>query len=661
MSNLFINLINMSLTASYVAFVIVAVRFVLIKLKTPKIILYALWSVVLFRLICPFSFESSLSLIPTNSPTIPKDTVPYEEAYSTKIDLYKYENTITNNQIGYYVPANDTIANANTYITKNKTLIEVGSFIWILGVIILIMYGVISYYILKQKLLTATLVKDNIFETDRIISPFVMGFIRPKIFILKGLAGKELDYIIKHEKTHIKRFDHIIKVLAYLALVIHWFNPIIWSCYFLMVKDMEMSCDESVISKTNEDIRLHYSNLLLSLSTRNIGFLSPLAFGESSVKSRIRNILNYRRPAFWIMVLITATVVSLSIGLLMNPAQRSILSYNTYDEEAGYPAIKENEIKGTLLSDNNFLSTGDLPEHIELFAWEVINRDINNYELNPEVKIIDSKINRLELIEMFDKLADKPIYVYALEYRLLPDDLSKVVIAGGVEVDDHGWIKETSSMGSPLLVVSEKDWNIIFLGIIMTGTLSEEGIVLETALKPLLELKKEELTERVSIDNLRIKYYSNDRFFGSEVIPGSEAKQTVFESLRIKISDEYYKLKDLYVKEFFDNNFDQLVINYRNDFNEGRYVEKIIVHNLKEWSIDEYIADSSTPEDYFSLDRINKYNPYKAKVIEVNYTIKLTDKYNRTAQWGNGNYTRFYVVIMDDEYSGWKICELHFS
>jgi len=178
---------------------------------------------------------------------------------------------------------------------------------------------VVSYFKLKTKLTTATLVNDNIFETDQINTPFVLGITKQKIFIPVNMSENELKYILKHEQTHIKRYDYIIKLIAFTALMIHWFNPLMWISYFLMSKDMEMSCDESVMKSTNEDIRLDYSNTLLALSVKQSRSLILLAFGESNAKSRIKNILNYRKPSFWILAVSVVIVLIIVISLVTNP------------------------------------------------------------------------------------------------------------------------------------------------------------------------------------------------------------------------------------------------------------------------------------------------------------------------------------------------------
>jgi len=150
--------------------------------------------------------------------------------------------------------------------------------------------------------MTAIRVHDNIYETDLIKTPFVLGFLHTKIYIPTGLGEKEMEYVIEHEQTHIKRLEYLIKPVAFLVAFAHWFNPIVWVSYALMARDMELSADESVMKRYDFDIRGSYSNSLLALSAKKSGLLSPLAFGETGVKERVKNVLHYKKPAFWVSV-----------------------------------------------------------------------------------------------------------------------------------------------------------------------------------------------------------------------------------------------------------------------------------------------------------------------------------------------------------------------
>lgn len=312
----FISILNMSITASYVAIAVIIAR--LLLRKTPKVFSYALWSVVLFRLICPFSFSSAFSLLgfihsaqtSTSPQYIPQDIgMMAARTVDTGVDSV---NTAFNASL----PAATPFASVNPM----QVLITLGTLIWFIGVAVLLIYAVISYLRLKKQISMATLVSDNVYETDLIQNPFVCGFVRPKIYLPLSLTGREREYILCHEQTHIKRLDYLAKPVAFLALVLHWFNPLMWLCFSLMTKDMEMSCDELVIQRTIGEEVVSYSGSLLALAThKKMPSPSPLAFGESNVKARINNILYYQKPAFWVIIASVIAVIILTVVLISNP------------------------------------------------------------------------------------------------------------------------------------------------------------------------------------------------------------------------------------------------------------------------------------------------------------------------------------------------------
>ncbi|MCL2215586.1 MAG: M56 family metallopeptidase [Defluviitaleaceae bacterium] len=294
MTALFITILNMSITASFVALAVMLAR-VLLK-KAPKIFSYALWSVVLFRLMFPFSIESIFSFMPASPAAIPQDII-YSQAPSVQTGVQLFDipvNTVINNVLPPVNPTNS--------VNPIHVFLEVAAYAWLAGFIALLLYAVMGYIGLRRRVRYATLVRGNIFETDKIKTPFVLGFIRPKIYFPLNIGPAQQDYILKHEQTHIKRRDYIIKPFAFIVLALHWFNPVIWISYLLMSKDMEMSCDEAVLRKTNEDIRGDYSASLLSLSVERVSLLNPIAFGESNVKERVVNVLCFKKTAKWISV-----------------------------------------------------------------------------------------------------------------------------------------------------------------------------------------------------------------------------------------------------------------------------------------------------------------------------------------------------------------------
>lgn len=305
MVEIFLKIVTMSLTSSYVVLVVIALRFLL--KKNPKIFSYAMWGVVLFRLVCPFSFKSVISLIPKATSTINPPII---------------NSNIQNNTTQFIPPS--PISGVTQNVSQNTNPIEIVmqilSILWLIGILVLIIYSAISYIKLKKGLHNAQNINANIYESNEIKTPFVIGIIKPKIYLPVGLTKEEIAYILKHEQTHIKRFDYIIKPIYFLAVAIHWFNPLAWISFVLMSKDMEMSCDEAVIKKLGNDIKKEYSTSLLSLApTKKFINGSPLAFGESDAGSRIKNVLNYKKPAFWVIALSIVVVAVIAIGLMTNP------------------------------------------------------------------------------------------------------------------------------------------------------------------------------------------------------------------------------------------------------------------------------------------------------------------------------------------------------
>lgn len=427
MEKLFLQIINMSITASYVILFVIVLRFLL--KKAPKVFSYALWAVVLLRLIIPISFQSIFSLVSINTKTIPQDIV-YAPTPQIQSGIRVIDRAVNSS-----LPVPEVGASVNPM----QIWITIGGIIWLIGLGALIIYSIIATMKLTKKLKSAKFIFNNIYETNNISTPFVFGILSPKIYLPIGISETEKSYIIKHEETHIKRFDHIIKFIAFLVVCIHWFNPLVWISFFLMGKDMELSCDEKVIKEMGNGIKKDYSNSLLSLSTgRRIVAGSPLAFGENNTKGRIKNILNYKKHGFWVTIVALVVIVAASIGLLSNPKNK----------EANTPDVKD-ELA------------------VEDYAKEFIEQQISMFEDSDGAwqgfKIIDSKITRLEIIETFDNILDSPIEIWALEYRLKPDDIRKVAMAGGMQEDD-GWLTEDTSMGKPFLAFSSENGVRNFLG-----------------------------------------------------------------------------------------------------------------------------------------------------------------------------------------------------
>ncbi|MCI8804400.1 MAG: hypothetical protein HFE59_00620 [Clostridiales bacterium] len=308
LSEIFIKVLNMSVTASYVIAVVMVVRLFISKL--PKKYSYALWSIAGLRLIFPFSVSwvfsfFNLSFFDGINTAGGQEYVPLNIGFAHTPAVNTGIKPI-NDAVNSLLP----LAEAEGSVNPTQILIFGASVIWIMGIIFVLGYEVFLFLRTKRLVRQAVLYKDNIYECDNIPTPFVMGIIKPKIYIPFHLGEEELSYILCHEKYHIKRHDNIIKIIASLLTVIYWFNPFIWAACFYMNRDMEMSCDEKVISQMGNGVIKDYSTYLLSFATnRGRAPLGPLAFGESSVGKRIKNILSFKKPKVWISVFGIMTVV----------------------------------------------------------------------------------------------------------------------------------------------------------------------------------------------------------------------------------------------------------------------------------------------------------------------------------------------------------------
>jgi len=313
--SLFHTVLNMSITSSVVITAVILLRLPL--RKASGAVSYGLWFVVLFRLVCPFSPKSSVSILGLLGVNASMEYIPANIGTVTQPQINVIVPGITN-AISNVLPAAALAASVNPM----QIVLFLLAAIWVLGVIFLLAYSLASYLLLKHRVCTATLMQNNIYQTDRISSPFVCGFLKPRIILPVTLGYGERDYIIRHEETHIKRRDYLVKPLWFLAVCIHWFNPLVWLSFYLMSRDMEMRCDEAVIREMGENIKADYSSSLLTFSTAH-KFLSgsPLAFGETDTKARVKNVLHYKRPVFWVFAVALVAVISATIVLAVNPKE----------------------------------------------------------------------------------------------------------------------------------------------------------------------------------------------------------------------------------------------------------------------------------------------------------------------------------------------------
>lgn len=410
LDKLFLSVLNMSITTSFVILVVLLVR--LFLKKVPKIFSYTLWAIVLFRFICPFSFESAVGLLPTNKIPIPMDIV-----YSQEPQINTGLNVV-DSVVNQMLPVAN---NPEESINPLQVWVFIGRVIWTMGMAVMLVYSIIQLVRLKLKLIGSTPLQNNIYLADYISSPFVLGLIKPNIYLPSSISKDEQRFVIAHEQYHIRRFDHIIRIFAFITLTIHWFNPLAWIAFILSGKDMEMSCDEAVMKMMDTDIRAEYSQTLLHFATgKKLVGVTPLAFGEGDTKERVKNVMKYKKPVLWVSIVAAIIVIFVAVGFMSNfkseitPIDTKAVSVKKlWENRAEY--VGNNSAVGNIISELSFpdnmqykdfeLKTKEQPYEIIVYFDSVDNAlqvetalNINSAQLEQNSRIMFSLIGNVEKI-----------------------------------------------------------------------------------------------------------------------------------------------------------------------------------------------------------------------------------------------------------------------
>ena len=310
MDDVFLKLVNLSISASWLILAVLVLRVVL--KKAPKWVMPLLWGVVALRLVCLFSIESALSLIPS------AETIPSEIETETREPVLYEQATldiVTN-------PTLPSAAEVPVGVSRQQAQVDfnIYSVLWLAGMAALLVHALVSAGKLKRKLATAILLRDNIYESEFVDSPFVFGVVKPNIYLPMHMDEGTAAYVIAHECAHLARRDHWWKVLGYLVLALHWFNPLVWVAYILFCRDIELACDEKVVKGLDGAARADYSQALLSCAAPKRAVAAcPLAFGEGNIKTRVKSALHYKKPAFWVAAAAVLAVVIVAVCFLTNP------------------------------------------------------------------------------------------------------------------------------------------------------------------------------------------------------------------------------------------------------------------------------------------------------------------------------------------------------
>ena len=389
MTEFFLNVVNMSISASWLVCAVLLLR--LLLKKAPKWINVLLWGIVAVRLICPFSFESVLSLIPSSQTINPEIALnaPVIDSGVTIID------NVINPIIGEATISLQPEKDVNLF----QFIMPYLAGVWLVGIATLLIYTLISFLRLKSKIGTAILLRDNIYQSEAVVSPFVLGIIKPKIYLPFNMNGQDMEHVIAHEQAHLRRKDHLWKPLGFLILTLHWFNPMVWLGYILLCRDIELACDEKVVKELNNEQRADYSEALLACSVnRRMIAACPLAFGEVGVKDRIKSVLNYKKPAFWIIVVAIVVSITVAVCFLTNPVNTSIYNSSYETGKCLYSYVvsadketKSNELVFDITSDGKVYKIFGDGTTDELGVLK--ESDYTAEELEAAIKNQDAKLN----------------------------------------------------------------------------------------------------------------------------------------------------------------------------------------------------------------------------------------------------------------------------
>ena len=409
MSDLFLNILNMSIAASWLILAVVLLRFVL--KKAPKWIAVLLWGIVALRLAVPFSFESALSLIPS-AETFNAHNIQYETpAISSGIPAV---NNAVNPVLGETFAPNSVGSINPLYIW---TLVV--SAIWLVGIAAMLLYAVISYVRVRRSVAERAPYKGNIFLCDHVKSPFILGLIRPKIYLPSNMDATSMEPVIAHEKAHLTRRDHWWKPLGFLILTVHWFNPLCWIAYVLLCRDIELSCDEKVIRQMDLDGKKRYSTALLECNAqRRLVTICPLAFGEVGVKERVKNVLNYKKPAFWVIVVAVIACGVVTVIFATNPVKKQppmndlqLISADVMDFRSDPP----------ILYSMNTSELDELSSRLKDINMTGVDDDLMGMTPYYSIKITDQKVEGFS-VSGFDTDRNHVGILYQGHYYRVQDD-----------------------------------------------------------------------------------------------------------------------------------------------------------------------------------------------------------------------------------------------
>lgn len=440
MADVFIKTLNMGIAASWLILAVVVLR-VILK-RAPKRFRLLLWAVVGLRLVLPVSIESALSLIPSTQ-TLPED-VMYAAAPELNTGIAALNDAINPAFTAAFAP--EPAASANPL----QVLLPAASVIWLAGAAAMLLWALVSWLRLRRRVAEAVRLEGNVFESERVASPFVLGLIRPRIYLPFGLDEGAREQVLTHERAHIARGDHVIKPLGWLILAVYWYNPLVWLAYALFCRDIELACDERVIRRLPVSGRADYSQALLDLSRPHHGVgACPLAFGESAVKCRVKSVLTYKRPAFWLIMLAAVLCIGAAVCFLTDPKAEADDSVQNDSHDYGIP------ITVTAVLPENF------PEQVLEFAKGCAAQQAANMDY---LNISAAEITELASYSEAELTDGGVACLFKLGAHYELADPENVMPAGGMLIEG-GWLTRADSGGDRFMLLRRDGDNWSYVGI----------------------------------------------------------------------------------------------------------------------------------------------------------------------------------------------------
>ena len=350
MAAVFLKLLNLSISASWLVLAVLVLR--LVSKRSPKWVNVLLWGIVALRLVLPFSIESALSLIPS-AETVSPAAVQFDPAPTITSGVSVIDNAV-NPSLSEHFSAVPTASVNPLYVWT-----EIAGWVWLIGLGAMLLYTLVSYLRLRRRVSVSLPIQDHIYLCDAISSPFILGVVKPHIYLPSGLDEVQRQNVLAHEQAHLARRDHWWKPLGFALLAVYWFNPVLWLAYTLLCRDIELACDERVIRTMDESAVKTYSTVLLACSMpRKAVITCPLAFGEVGVKERVRNALHYKKPAFWVVAASVAVCVVVAVCFLTDPP--------TDTDAAGLVGFHREQVTYADVTD----ASGAQPSNVQLTAEE---------------------------------------------------------------------------------------------------------------------------------------------------------------------------------------------------------------------------------------------------------------------------------------------------